>query len=369
MRRALMLASVLVLACAPLPARARTQTSFDCGEVIKESVQLRNSLINCPKDGLVVGKSKITIDLGGHVIDGRSKGAGILNDEGHTDVVITNGRITDFDEGVLIDASENTIEGLTFEGNGKAIVIDGGRENTIEKNELSGNDDGITVKGEKHIVERNDIFDEAPAVEVDGNGNVVSNNEIVYPAANDKGPALDIEGDDNIVSNNEVLAGETGVEVSGDKNVIERNELEGGSGDGVVVGGELNDVLDNEIEAYGDRAVLVEDAAQTLVADNEIEDCGDEGILVKADETRVENNDIEDSGLDGLLVEADDSRIVDNDADDNGFRSGKGYGIFADGDGIEGSGNDADGNANPKECRPSALCENGSSGGTSPRRG
>jgi parallel beta-helix repeat protein len=147
---------------------------------------------------------------------------------------------------------------------------------------------------------------------------------------------------------------------------VEKNDLDGGAGDGIAFEGTDNAVLDNDVEAYGDRGVLLDDGARNLIAGNDVEDCGDEGILIEADETRIEDNDISECGDDGLAVEADDVRIVDNDADDNGFATGKGYGIIARGEGIEGSGNDADGNANA-DCRPSRLCDNEASSGTSRR--
>src|SRR5688572_5800108 len=146
-------------------------TSPDCGDVVEESVKLDNSLLNCPHHGLVIGAGAITIDLNGHTIDAASDGAGagIFNDDGHKDVVITDGRITDFDKGVLIDASSQTrneIDHLVLSGNTIAISIDRAEKNVIDHNELDGNDDGIRIAGDGNVVESNEIFDESAAIDI-----------------------------------------------------------------------------------------------------------------------------------------------------------------------------------------------------------
>ncbi len=352
--------AVVVLTSALMPAGA-AQTSLDCGDVVKEDVQLSDSLLNCPDDGLVVGASKITIDLDGHRIDGRGDGSGVLNEKGFKDVVVRDGTISGFDHGVQIDSpssTQNTIEDLLFDDNDTAISLEGADRNVIQDNELSGNDDGIEIEGDDNVIVDNEIFDEAPAVAVEGDDNVIEKNEIIYAAAGDKGSAIVFDGDTNLVLKNDVLAGEDGIDGTGEDNVIDNNDLEAGAGDGIVVEGAGNDVVDNSVKAYGDRCIVVaeDDSTGNIVADNDVKDCGDEGILVKAELTRVDNNDVEDNGADGIQVDGDNSRVVDNDADDNGFGSGKGYGILAGADGVEGSGNDADGNANSNECKPSSLC-------------
>lgn len=361
MRKSLIFFAAIALAAAVTPSGSAAD-SFDCGDVIKESIKLDKSLANCDDDGLIVGASKIVIDLGGHTVDGEGDGAGIFNEKGFRDVVIRNGVITGFEHGVLIDSPKttaNVIDDLELFGNDVAIAIDGGADgNTVSDNAISGNDDGIFVVGSDNVIDDNEIFDDVPAISVEGSDNEITDNEIDFSVAREGSrPAIVLDGDGNLAEDNEVLAGEVGIEAAGDENLIEGNELEGGGGDGIVLEGDDNQVSGNDVKAYGERGITLVDGAGNLIADNEVEESGDEGILIDADETRVEGNQSDDNGNDGIQVEADDVRIVDNSADDNGYDDGKGYGILADGDGVEGADNDARGNANPKECAPAVLCD------------
>jgi hypothetical protein len=87
LRKVLIVVSLFALGLAIMPA-GHTQESFDCGDVIKDSIRLRNNLTNCAEDGLVIGASDITIDLGNQTIDGDGDGSGILNEKGFTGVEI-----------------------------------------------------------------------------------------------------------------------------------------------------------------------------------------------------------------------------------------------------------------------------------------
>jgi parallel beta-helix repeat protein len=83
---------------------------------LTKSTTLANDLANCPGDGLVVGADNMTVDLGGHTIDGtRAPGStGIRNDE-HASVTIENGTITDFYESAvnLGNAPRSVVRRLT----------------------------------------------------------------------------------------------------------------------------------------------------------------------------------------------------------------------------------------------------------------
>ena len=64
-----------------------------CGQVIMHSIHLRNDLIDCPGDGLVIGADDVTLDLNRHTIDGTGVGIGVLNGvfggaEGHERVTV-----------------------------------------------------------------------------------------------------------------------------------------------------------------------------------------------------------------------------------------------------------------------------------------
>jgi parallel beta-helix repeat protein len=363
MRRAPVAATVALLCAALMPAAHAVQESFDCGDVIEESIELHNSLARCEKHGLVIGANDITIDLGGESILGDGgEGAGIFNEKGYTGVVVRDGTISGFDQGVLIESKKetsNTIEDLVLSGNDTAIVLSGADGNTITGNEVASNDEGIDVTGDDNVLDGNEIFDQLPAITVAGDGNEITGNEIDYAVSgpDDDQAAIDVTGDEAFVEGNEILAGERGIAIDGDDGIVFNNELEGGAGHGIVFDGEGNEVGSNDVDGYGGAGIYLRTGSGNLIAGNDVDGGAGEGILVKADETRIESNDVDDNGRDGIQVDADDVRIVGNEATDNGFADGKGYGLVATGSNVEGGDNEARGNAREDGCAPAVLCD------------
>ena len=94
-----------------------------CGQKITQSIIVNNNLGDCLGHGLIVGANGITIDLNGKTIDGKSIGAAILNN-GFDSVTIKNGRLVDFDYGVMLNngAELNIVEGVTAEMNQEAGI-------------------------------------------------------------------------------------------------------------------------------------------------------------------------------------------------------------------------------------------------------
>ena len=72
-----------------------------CGQVLKASTTITNSLAGCSGDGLVVGAGGIDVNLNGQTIAGTGLGAGVRNN-GHDDVTIRNGALLNFDYGVVL---------------------------------------------------------------------------------------------------------------------------------------------------------------------------------------------------------------------------------------------------------------------------
>src|SRR5215210_2818618 len=107
-RRAGIVATALCLGGA---ADARAD-ALHCGDVVTHDVVLENDLVDCPGAGLVAAGPDVTIDLNRHRIDGREAGAGIrvLG----SDVTVRNGRISDFDSGVMVGADGLTDARLAY---------------------------------------------------------------------------------------------------------------------------------------------------------------------------------------------------------------------------------------------------------------
>ena len=94
-----------------------------CGQILTQSTRLTNDLVDCGGHGLIVGAPGITIDLDGHVVDGLGLDAGILNN-GHDDVTITNGLVTQFLYGVQLNpgTARNVVHDLRLEVNEEAGI-------------------------------------------------------------------------------------------------------------------------------------------------------------------------------------------------------------------------------------------------------
>ena len=145
------LAGVVSIALAPM-GQASTETPLTtCGQVITTNAFLTRDL-TCPGlAGVVVGASRITINLNGFTLRGdHSAGRyGIDDLSGFDEVTVENGSVRDFDYGVVgfgadrlllsdIDASQNTNGGIFIAGVATQIQSSG----------ASGNGgDGVYIMG------------------------------------------------------------------------------------------------------------------------------------------------------------------------------------------------------------------------------
>ena len=138
-----MVASVTAL---PLTAQA---APIACGSVVTRSVVLTRDLLGCQGDGLVIGASGITVDLGGHTVAGlvSDDSVGIRN-PGKGNVVVKNGVVRSFERGVqLTGATGNRLRGLTVELNGSdGIDLDHADGNQILGGEIRDNFTGVLLR-------------------------------------------------------------------------------------------------------------------------------------------------------------------------------------------------------------------------------
>jgi parallel beta-helix repeat protein len=269
-------AYVWAVGAAPVP---RTVV---CGQTITQSIIVNNNLGDCLGNGLIVGADGITIDLNGRTIDGKSIGAGILNN-GFDSVTVRNGVLADFDFGVMLNtgAQHNIVEGVTAQQNQEAAVSLG--------QPTYPNDPNAPTVPE----------DPPPGVQSQVTGNIIRSNTLV---ANARGVWLNNDANNNVVHGN--LIGAT----ADDAVWIERarsNRIEG-----------------NDIQVASGAGVLLEGSTDNLVLDNSIVDTST-GVLISATTTaptgiestgnRVEGNLISETS--GPALEIHDSRqnlLVDN---------------------------------------------------------
>jgi large repetitive protein len=381
MRRAAHTAFLLaVLAAILAPGRASADQAHPvrCGDTITRDTRLKNDLVNCPGNGIVIGADNITLDLNGHTVDGDGVVGceelytcdfGVDNTAGHHGVTIKDGSIREFATAVVVlGANHNRLRRLSSSHNilGGVLLIEspGAR---IEQNSISAN--GLTTDQAGLIV-----FDSS-GVRIEGNS-VSDNGDI----------GMFLQGvDDSRVERNSVSGNpEAGVILDGNRNEVSGNRASR-NGDGISVGGDSNTIVSNRVSdsfacpdgcgagigSTGGTGNLI---ARNFVARASragiwIADFEDEGGLPGIDNV-VERNLVVDAEIDGVLVEStvtdtllkrniaigagDDGIDIDstttslrrNTANGNGD-----LGIDAVAGVTDLGGNTASGNGNPLQCQ------------------
>jgi hypothetical protein len=298
-RSLLLLAPSLVLALLGWAASPALAQAVGCGAVLTQDTTLTADLVDCPGDGLVIGADGITVDLGGHLVDGvvyatspPVEQVAIDNRAGHDDVTVRNGTVQEFTGGVqLVRVDRNRVLDLRLSRlEAYGVRLEGGSANRFAGNTLERPGDlGVAVSGparDNRIV--GNLIDSAYVAGValrtgSISGTVIDGNEI----------------------RNTVAAGDTaGIKVAtgpGDVRgtLIRRNDLRFNTG-GVEIGAaatdtavEVNTLVDNAgtaVRTAGDRTVI---SANTIDS-NWAGAFTDWGVLVDqpARATRVEANAI-----------------------------------------------------------------------------
>jgi parallel beta-helix repeat protein len=323
------IASAIVLAAlalAPPPAVAR---HLDCGDRVTSDVRLDGDLLNCPGNGLTVGADGITIDLGGHVVDGSGRGFGILNGQwgdGHRDVAIRNGTVRGFRVGVRSGARGTRVSGLTVTRNAAGGIALRSRDCRVDRNVVTNNayGHGIFVGGVSncrivgnrvagqlgagievsrsrgHVIERNRVWDNRQAgILLAGTAGVRVARNTVYGNA---GPGLWL------------FDGTTGTDVLA--NTFAANE----SGIAVTLGGATNRIANNSVSGSRKSGIrLVETGAGNTVTGNMVVLSAMDGIAVRESPgALLERNGAHDNGDDGIDVEDDQVGLFANITAGNG---------------------------------------------------
>jgi parallel beta-helix repeat protein len=218
-----LVASVLVAgpagAGSPAPA---------CGSTVTTNLTLTADL-SCPSgDGLVVGAAGITIDLGGHTLNGAAGGIGISNPSFAT-VTIRNGAITGFGTAVQVTSAPGnviaTLHVTIAAESTTGILLDAADRAQVQDNVLSGGVNAILLRAdpndpsnraEANVVFRNTISGSEEAIAIVGsNDNHLINNTVTGAAT-----AFRIAGGSggNDVTNNRASVGTTGLVVDSSNN-------------------------------------------------------------------------------------------------------------------------------------------------------
>ena len=334
-----------------------------CGEIVIQSIVVQNDLIDCIGNGLIVGTRDITIDLDGHVIDGTGIDTGILNN-GFDNVTITNGLVTEFDYGVLLNpgSSKNTITGLRLELNQEAAIglADADQSvngtvygNTVQGNTLVENGIGIALYSNtrRQLITENSVggsLKEGIVLE-QANENTITNNQIATAG----GHAIWMQASsDNIVTGNDLNSNLDGIAVGeellpSNRNLIESNRIVDGLGTGVsVIDSVDNQILYNEVRDAQGGGIMLDLARNTLIRGNDLAGSKDGISLGESSNNIIESNNA--SGTLGTGIEIG-SLSVGNKVLNNTASTNSGDGITVEGaaplnQGTMIDGNTADGN-------------------------
>ena len=318
-----LLSVVVALGVIVIPSVPLSADVLQCGDVITRDVTLEADLA-CQdhQDGLIIGASEVTVDLGGHTIYGPGDslgGAGIVN-EGHRHVTIRNGAINGFFLGVhLLGASESTVEDLVLEriavsgislysasGNTvrritsranaawdpfqwvsvsesdhneivsntftralEAIRVARSSSNTVARNSTSGAWVGIALEySDTNEITSNTIIDgRYEGIRLSSSsGNSVTANTITDMGDLGDGVSLIYDSDMNDISQNTVSRAQRGITVEGggvtfaEGNVVDRNRLSENAGVGIHILGNTAgaEVTRNVITGNGHTGIEVE---------------------------------------------------------------------------------------------------------------
>ncbi|ANW16995.1 right-handed parallel beta-helix repeat-containing protein [Streptomyces clavuligerus] len=289
------------------PAAAHAAAPLSCGQTLTADAVLTADLLDCPGDGLVIGRGGITVDLNGHTVDGVGLGVGIRND-GFDNTTVTNSgataaRVEQFDHGVRLGpgASGNAVEKLTVHDNELAGV------------ELAGADGDNRVRG--NLVDRQ--AQRGIVLTGGAGGNVITDNTITA----NQGEGIFVEDSDNnrLEGNHIADTGDGGLVLeAASRNTLLGNTV-GNSSDGAFVlrlGSNANLVQDNTSSLNQDAGMTVSDSSGNRILSNRFRDNGDSGIFLQAsDSNTITGNDVSGNTGGIELNHADRNLIQSNTAD------------------------------------------------------
>jgi hypothetical protein len=349
------LSLMAIWGAAASPASAQPVT---CGQVITQDTRLDADL-DCFGTGvqaaLLIGADGITLDLGGHTISASRS----IIDEGHDNVTIRNGTLSN-DEGPLIkNASGTRLRNLRFEGIVVGLDLVDAHHTDVRASEFPGAvlymEDGSSF----NTTARNRFsFSEGVIVIARGaNHNRVVDNTFTGP----EDQIYLSDADDNQVARNRMSALHNGITLvaGSDRNTITDNVITAEIAvSNISIGVSLSDSSRNVLLRNTTRGTrvgfMVNSGSGNWLVDNRTVDTALPATATDADGFRVEAgaggtvlafNHASRAADDGIDVEAPGTFLSGNTANRNAD-----LGIEAVPGVIDLGGNRASGNGNPLQC-------------------
>jgi hypothetical protein len=181
--------ALAVIATVTAPAAlAAPATTVQCGQVITQDTRLAGDVV-CASEfdsAIFIGTDNITLDLNGHSLIGPGVGEvdesnGVTSNAARTGLVIKDGTITGFSQGVnfgrgsRLAATDSVFRNLTIDG-AVNITVSGDR-NRFERNDLRASFTALRLDGSNLVVDRNDTRGGDPTlIEVEGSNPTVTRN-------------------------------------------------------------------------------------------------------------------------------------------------------------------------------------------------
>jgi parallel beta-helix repeat protein len=361
----LALASVVTLG----GAKAAGQGQPKCGDTITADTTLHHNLVNCPNNGIIIGADGITLDLNYHTVDGDGSLTPGCNPE------------TEFcDEGV-VNLGHDGVTVVHGSVRGFAFGADAGRARHVRFLDISTSRNllfGMAVSASTRIVIRNGSSSRNIPPEGDGIGVFSSNHvRIVHnKIRRNAGPGIHVDdSDQNLIKRNVFSRNSPGILMAGDRNQVRRNRIVRHDA-GIILGPASHNVIARNRIIKGGNGIAIEKGHSNLVARNNIVGPRNAGVYLALDrpaiggrDNLVRRNVVRDSGKDAFLVRSEDrdsslKRNVAVGAGDDGFdiqshtakltrnraRRNGDLGIAAVRGVIDGGGNTASGNGDPRQC-------------------
>jgi parallel beta-helix repeat protein len=346
-----------------------------CGDTITKDTTLHKDLVDCPNNGIVIGADGVTLDLNGHLVDGDGTPAVGCNprkevcdsgvvDDGHDGVTVMHGRVREFGVGVLfgtsaagrvrhnrvldISSSRNGSFGFEIASSARSLV-----RNSSGSDNVAPEGDGMGLFDARHVrvVDSSFRHNPGPGIHVAGSsGNLIEGNRFSRGA-----PAILIEmGNRNQVRRNRVVRGAGILVAPGNRNVIARNRVSRASDSIAVEEGRGNVVARNVVidsRRDGIRLALQHPpigGTNNVVRRNVVRGSGSDGFLVnkKDRQSLLKRNVATGAGGDGFDVNSRTAKLTRNRALRNGD-----LGIEVVRGVIDGGGNIAHHNGDPRQCR------------------
>ena len=368
---------ILVLAGGVALSGAEAASKVSCGDTITTDATLHHNLVNCPNNGIIIGADNVTLDLNYHRIDGDETPTADctapcdigVDIDGHEGVTVVHGSIRQFEDGVVARAAPHTrLLGVSSSSNRLSAIVVSDSDRSLVRNSSgvgSYSDVGLgifVVLSHRLRLIHNSFKDNAfRGMDIfESTDNLIARNRV----ARNKGAALEgdgiaLEGSDRnrLRGNTSVSDGDAGITVGGKENVIVRNHIvhphAPGPAEGVAIevsGNRDNVIAHNTIRDTEGDAVRVGVSAHpvgTVVRRNHIRGAGEDGIDVghSAKDTRLRGNRAFGARDDGFDIESRTTALTRNKA-----RKNRDLGIEAVRGVIDGGGNKASGNGDPRQC-------------------